>query len=229
MIRPIKIQTPTKAAPMSNRTRFSFIGVSLAGNHKKATLSALSVLSTGDGGKLTNPCPQVFSGSTGRVCQAQKTYKNLSAIHLIYVCSLLAYVLIPERIVTRRNVTIENKVLLRVVMIPDRRIQLIRALIKQPQLSQRSVAELAKVSRDVVRRVALGKLRVGRPRRPPPEMELEELRPYVRCHKCGGRVVLPCRLCRLRARLARKGYEQKLERRREALVALEKSVRRRSA
>ena len=114
-------------------------------------------------------------------------------------------------------------------MIPDRRIQLIRALMKQPQLSQRSVAELAKVSRDVVRRVALGKLRVERPRTPPPEMELEELRPYVRCRRCGGRVVLPCRLCRLRGRLERKRKEQQLDRRQEALIALEKTMRRRSA
>ena len=113
-------------------------------------------------------------------------------------------------------------------MVPVRRIRIVRKLVQQQHLSQRSAARLAGVSRDVVRRVLAGK-RLDEPSRPKPKLEFEELRPYVRCRKCGGRVMLPCRLCRLRRRLERKHYEQKLEQRQAALIALADLIRRRSA
>ncbi len=76
----------------------------------------------------------------------------------------------------------------------------VRALLAQPGYSQRRIAALTGVSRASVGAIASGR-RPDYPARRDPEDEFDALEsgPAVRCPTCGGRVFLPCRLCRVRA------------------------------
>jgi transcriptional regulator with XRE-family HTH domain len=83
----------------------------------------------------------------------------------------------------------------------------VRRLLREEILSQRKIAWLMGVSRTTVAAIASGK-------RPDYDL-LRQLRddeweeptgPAVRCPGCGGRVHMPCQLCRTRKRIAEKRH-----------------------
>jgi transcriptional regulator with XRE-family HTH domain len=83
----------------------------------------------------------------------------------------------------------------------------VRRLLREEILSQRKIASLTGISRTTVTAIASGK-------RPDYDL-LRQLRdddweeptgPAVRCPGCGGRVHMPCQLCRIRKRIAEKRH-----------------------
>ena len=86
-------------------------------------------------------------------------------------------------------------------MIPPSAVQEIRRLLAEGKLSYRKIAKVAGVSRGSVSLIASGK----RPDYKPRKELAEEVPsgPPERCPSCGALVYMPCRLCRLRAFLAR--------------------------
>lgn len=92
-------------------------------------------------------------------------------------------------------------------MIAQEMVQEIRRLLAAGALSQRKIARVTGVSRATISAIASGK----RPDNPPRVRDEEEDRPLgppVRCSGCGGRVYIPCRLCRVRA-IKRRELERK--------------------
>lgn len=84
-------------------------------------------------------------------------------------------------------------------MIPPNLVDEVRRLLAERALSQRRIAVLTGVSRASVGQIARGRRPDYQPR-PPRDIDLDEpLGPFERCPGCGGRVFLPCRLCRVRA------------------------------
>lgn len=84
-------------------------------------------------------------------------------------------------------------------MLPVDRIQEVRRLLSQPELSQRTIARMTGVSRATIGAVASGRRPDYQPR---PRSDEEDDRPQgppQRCRGCGGLVYMPCRLCRVRA------------------------------
>lgn len=75
----------------------------------------------------------------------------------------------------------------------------IRRLLAQRRLSQRDIARLMRVSRSTVAAIARGK----RPRPEAPVVEKRPSGPPQRCPTCGGKVYMPCHLCRIRTELAK--------------------------
>ncbi len=74
----------------------------------------------------------------------------------------------------------------------------IRRLLAAGRWSMRRIARELRVSRGTVHAIAHGR---RRERRPPPTEDdpaVEPSGPLVRCPGCGGLVVAPCRLCRVR-------------------------------
>lgn len=77
----------------------------------------------------------------------------------------------------------------------------IRRLLAEPGLSQRKIALLTGVSRASVSSIASGR----RPDYLPPRVDIDDGEdqigngPVDRCPTCGGKVYMPCRLCRIRA------------------------------
>ena len=75
----------------------------------------------------------------------------------------------------------------------------IRRLLADDNLSQRKIARRTGVSRGTIAAIAAGRrpdyerLRAARQ-----DDEFEPTGPLVRCPQCGGKVYLPCRLCRAR-------------------------------
>src|SRR5262245_52659293 len=83
----------------------------------------------------------------------------------------------------------------------------IRRLLATGNLSQRRIARLTGISRATIGSIASGKRPDYEPR--PRDEELDRpIGPPVRCPNCGGRVYLPCRLCRVRA-IKRRELERK--------------------
>jgi len=84
-------------------------------------------------------------------------------------------------------------------MIAPQVVQEIRRLLIEERLSQRSVAHQTGVSRGTVHAIAHGK----RPDRiPGRDLEKDSLfptGPARRCPTCGGKVLMPCLACQLRA------------------------------
>ena len=66
------------------------------------------------------------------------------------------------------------------------------------KLSQRQIAKLTGISRATISAIARGRRPDYEPRVRDDEPE-RPTGPPVRCPGCGGRVYLPCRLCRIRA------------------------------
>jgi transcriptional regulator with XRE-family HTH domain len=73
----------------------------------------------------------------------------------------------------------------------------VRRLIGQRQ-SQRRIAEELGVSRTTVYRIARGRRPDPPPRVSRKERDEEPVGRIARCAGCGGRVYLPCRLCKVR-------------------------------
>lgn len=81
-------------------------------------------------------------------------------------------------------------------MISPEKIDEIRRLLADGTLSQRQIAALTGISRGTVGAVASGK-RSDRLPQPTDDWDMPT-GPIVRCASCGGRVIAPCRLCRVR-------------------------------
>ena len=81
----------------------------------------------------------------------------------------------------------------------------VRRLLTEERLSQRKVARLTGVSRSTIAAIASDKRPDYELLRRSREADWEEpAGPAVRCPGCGHRVYMPCQLCRLRERLAKK-------------------------
>jgi len=84
-------------------------------------------------------------------------------------------------------------------MISPSKVQEIERLLHTGQLSQRKVAVQVGVSRATVRNIALGTRPDYEARRLERVRERDEAPgPLERCRGCGGRVYMPCLLCRVR-------------------------------
>jgi hypothetical protein len=81
-------------------------------------------------------------------------------------------------------------------MIAPSVVEKIRELLAEGKLSQRKIARAVGVSRGTVDGIASGRRADPAPRSGD-EFE-EPLGPLGRCPECGGRVYMPCRLCRVR-------------------------------
>jgi transcriptional regulator with XRE-family HTH domain len=89
-----------------------------------------------------------------------------------------------------------------------------KRLVDEGKLSQRKIAKLLGMSRATVAAIASGKRPDYEARRRALAAEEEPLGPIERCPTCGGRVYMPCRLCRVRRSLAREQRIAKMLRRR---------------
>lgn len=75
----------------------------------------------------------------------------------------------------------------------------VRRLLAEKKQSQRAIARLTEVSRGTVGRIARGEtLRCEDPARRKRQGADFPSGPLRRCPTCGGRVYMPCRLCRVR-------------------------------
>ena len=81
-------------------------------------------------------------------------------------------------------------------MLSIEQILLIQRLLEAGELSQREIAEVAKVGRSSVYNVARGNIAAQRPRRSKPLLK------PARCPRCGGMTTGPCLLCLIRKHLA---------------------------
>ena len=86
----------------------------------------------------------------------------------------------------------------------------IRRLLDQRELSQRMIARRIGVSRGTVNAIWLGKRPDRQAHRPEEEILAYGAGPVERCPGCGGKVQMPCLVCRVRSlqetrRLARYG------------------------
>lgn len=90
-------------------------------------------------------------------------------------------------------------------MIALGKIKEVKRLLADGKLSQRKIAEAIGVSRATVSGIARGKRPDYEPRMRArgDDEEVEPLGPIARCPDCGGRVYMPCRLCRVRKMKAR--------------------------
>jgi hypothetical protein len=86
-------------------------------------------------------------------------------------------------------------------MLAEARIEHVAELLAERRLSQRAIARLTGISRGTVGAIASG----ARPRNLRPKYADDDLfrplGPAVRCGGCGGKVQMPCLLCRVRALL----------------------------
>jgi hypothetical protein len=83
----------------------------------------------------------------------------------------------------------------------------VRRLLATGTLSQRKIARLTNISRATISAIASGKRPDYEPR-PRDDEPDRPIGPPIRCPSCGGRVYLPCRLCRIRA-IKRRELERK--------------------
>lgn len=84
-------------------------------------------------------------------------------------------------------------------MIAETMVKEIRHLLATGKLSQRTIARQLGVSRGTVNAIALGKRPDYGPDRREPTDVLPRIGPPRRCPGCGGKVLMPCLLCHVRA------------------------------
>jgi len=82
-------------------------------------------------------------------------------------------------------------------------------LLRQPEQSQRSVARATGVSRATVAKIASGRFRPFVPREGNDHDSWRPTGPIGRCPTCGGRVYLPCRLCKVRTLKSQEGERRR--------------------
>lgn len=100
----------------------------------------------------------------------------------------------------------------------------IKRLLAEGKLSQRKIAKVTGISRATIGAIASGKRPDYQPRSRDEDDYFRPTGPAVRCPGCGGKVYLPCRLCRVRAikaeEEARRRALRRLHRRLRAPVAV---------
>ncbi len=121
-------------------------------------------------------------------------------------------------------------------MIPEQLVDHIKQHLAAGQLSQRKIARALGVSRATVGLIATGQRPDYAERRLQQEEDATwfgDLGPLMRCPECGGRVYMPCRLCRVRALNEAETQARREVRRRnvrvelqELLIALREKYRR---
>lgn len=84
-------------------------------------------------------------------------------------------------------------------MLAKTKIEEARRLLAEGKLSQRRIAQAIGISRATLSGIASGKRPDYEALRRARGQEEEPLGPVERCPTCGGRVHMPCRLCRVRA------------------------------
>ncbi len=77
-------------------------------------------------------------------------------------------------------------------------VQEVKRLLAEGMLSQRKIAKAVGVSRGTISAIAAGRRPDYAARRRERANAMELLGPIDRCPTCGGRVYMPCRLCRVR-------------------------------
>lgn len=100
----------------------------------------------------------------------------------------------------------------------------VERLLVEGQLSQRKIAQAIGVSRATVSAIASGTRPdyAARVRARAEADEFQPLGPIERCPSCGGRVYMPCRLCRVRKMKARDEGRLRAMRRRAREEAIER-------
>ena len=84
-------------------------------------------------------------------------------------------------------------------MLAETKIDEARRLLAEGKLSQRRIAQAIGISRATLSGIASGKRPDYEALRRARGQEEEPLGPVERCPSCGGKVHMPCRLCRVRA------------------------------
>ncbi len=84
-------------------------------------------------------------------------------------------------------------------MLAETKIDEARRLLAEGKLSQRRIAQAIGISRATLSGIASGKRPDYEALRRARGQEEEPLGPVERCPTCGGKVHMPCRLCRVRA------------------------------
>lgn len=105
-------------------------------------------------------------------------------------------------------------------MIEAARVQEVKRLLAEGALSQRRIAGRAGVSRGMVAAIAQGKRPDYESRQRTRIDEDQPLGPVRRCPGCGGRVQMPCLLCRVRKMQARSAEAARSRRRLAREMAL---------
>lgn len=105
-------------------------------------------------------------------------------------------------------------------MLASAKVKEVRRLLAEGKLSQRKIAEAVGVSRSIVSGIARGVRPDYESRTRAQAAEFEPLGPIERCPSCGGKVYMPCRLCRVRKTKTRENARLRALRRlaREQLI-----------
>lgn len=121
-------------------------------------------------------------------------------------------------------------------MLAQAKVKEVELLLAEGKLSQRKIAKATGVSRGTVGAIASGRRPDYEERIRARAEELQPLGPVERCQTCGGRVHMPCRLCRVRKLKAQQEATLRAMRRqareqavRRLLTAVRRAAQRRDA